>query len=449
MNPDTLIELLNNTNNDTLNDTLNETNNETNNEPLNETNNEINNEPLNESLNEPLNGSTTNNMSSVITNYKYIASLFKIDESYKIIFNESKHIIDLHYKIYSNNNIKHETIIFHPGILKLFPNLLDSNNFFEDEINDIDMVRYKINQLSNSILETEIAFNIDTPKLSSFITPVYNKISGFTHDTNLRVSGFMQDANLRVSGFTHDDNLYELNKDTHILFNKHFLTTFFVKSDVICDEELMNYFPEFNLLKTVKINDETIEKYKSMFKNIIDEESIITKLNILLYKKTNDAPPAYKPTFEIVKLYLESAYKITNNINDRIQFSTIYNKIVQEARINTDEDKSTLHKLLPVVLKDLGLEKKRYSTGVFWYGLVLVESNNLMKFFTRTPAPEHLATDELNYKMDNLIKKREEEDAAFKNKIDSSIIQIDAKDIPFRNITDSSKYKIIGDLMRV
>jgi hypothetical protein len=35
-----------------------------------------------------------------------------------------------------------------------------------------------------------------------------------------------------------------------------------------------------------------------------------------------------------------------------------------------DEKRAIANKILPLVLKDLGLNKKRYAQGVFWYGLI-------------------------------------------------------------------------------
>jgi hypothetical protein len=69
-----------------------------------------------------------------------------------------------------------------------------------------------------------------------------------------------------------------------------------------------------------------------------------------------------------MKQYINKVYTITSNLEDRIQFNDIYKQVLKDIHIK-EEYKSTIYKILPLVLKDIGLEKKRYSTGIYWYGL--------------------------------------------------------------------------------
>ncbi len=330
---------------------------------------------------------------------QYAAVLFKIDESYKIV-PYANNIINIHNKVYEN--INNTNIYFHPDITNLFPNLLDEYNFFEDEINDIDIISIKINNLSKSIIDFKALLN----KPDSF------------NSINL-TSGKL--INNKIIGYDNFDNIgfdYLGKNEYYVLFNKYFLTTYFIKTNIITVNELKTFFPEFNLLNTIQLDNETLNTYKLLFKNITNEEIIITKLNILLQKSTNKMGEV-KPSFETIKLYFELTYKITNNIEDRVQFNTIYNRLLKDTNITNEDDKNKIHKLLPVVLKELGLDKKRYAAGIFWYGLVLYVKDNELNLFNNNfikidSVQPKLNNDELSNKMEELKIKREEEYKIFK-----------------------------------
>jgi hypothetical protein len=90
--------------------------------------------------------------------------------------------------------------------------------------------------------------------------------------------------------------------------------------------------------------------------------------------------------------------------------------MLNDANINNDEDKMTIHKLLPIVLKDLGLEKKRYSTGIFWYGLVLQNTDNNIfnnDFIKKVSSDPNKEGNSLTEKMEALMNKREEDAKVF------------------------------------
>ncbi len=338
---------------------------------------------------------------------KHKATLFKIDETYKLLFmdkmSSNKNIIKLHYKIYEN--ITDKEIIFHPYILKMFPTFLNEYNFFEDDINDIDIICNNIYDLSVGILKVEIQLNIDT----------------IGDELNLKTSlksAEMKKNNILTSnidtGFSGiNSNMgYELQRHYYILFNKHFLNTVFIRTDEVSVENLTTFFPEFNILKIVYLNNEKLKNCQELVKNITDEKVVISKLNIFFNNNFIEG----KPTFENIKLYLETKYKMTNNIEDRMQFNNIFVNVLKDMRIINEEDKNTIQKLLPIVLKDLGYNKKRYSTGIFWYGLVLQNANeklNLFKTDLIKQVPKLNDTEFAN-EIDLLIKKRAEEEVEFK-----------------------------------
>ena len=82
--------------------------------------------------------------------------------------------------------------------------------------------------------------------------------------------------------------------------------------------------------------------------------------------------------YKIIKL-ISKYYTISTNVKDRMKFTDIYDKILSISSVNSinlDMDKSQLKNNLPLILKNMGLEKKRYSDGIYWYGLVWKKDDN-------------------------------------------------------------------------
>jgi len=76
--------------------------------------------------------------------------------------------------------------------------------------------------------------------------------------------------------------------------------------------------------------------------------------------------------YKIIK-FITKYYTISTNVKDRMKFTDIYDKILSISSVNSINlgvDKSQLKNNLPLILKNMGLEKKRYSDGIYWYGLV-------------------------------------------------------------------------------
>jgi hypothetical protein len=311
--------------------------------------------------------------------------LFNIDDSYKIIYNINanfNNIIKYHKIIYGNEIITKD-LIFHPNIKKLYPTFLNEYNFFENDASDIDNTYENINTLSKALYSAEGFFkniskedNIQEPAcLGTFLKQdplecepkfIPNSRGGRPiSKTSNKVSGINITKHILFNSCIFNGIQYN---EYYVLFNKHFLKTYFIKTELINTQDLKLYFPELNLLSVIKLENDNIETYEKICKNIIDEEVIIIKIKQLQNKGNNNFF-IEGVSFEAIKSYLEATYNITSNIEDKIQFNTIYTRILEPNHITKDEDMSRLYKLLPMVLKELGLSKKRYSTGIFWYGL--------------------------------------------------------------------------------
>lgn len=88
-------------------------------------------------------------------------------------------------------------------------------------------------------------------------------------------------------------------------------------------------------------------------------------------------------TQEQLKSWMKENYVISTNMNERILYSQLLSSIEMKFAIDYGIDRvekgyslpQQLRKLIPYVFQELGLSKKRYRDGVFWYGLKPVEED--------------------------------------------------------------------------
>ena len=67
-----------------------------------------------------------------------------------------------------------------------------------------------------------------------------------------------------------------------------------------------------------------------------------------------------------VKTFILTNYTITDNINDKMKAIDLFNEIYKFLRI---EEKINIRNKLTNFLLDIGLKKKRYNDGIYYYGL--------------------------------------------------------------------------------
>lgn len=96
---------------------------------------------------------------------------------------------------------------------------------------------------------------------------------------------------------------------------------------------------------------------------LVDKTNYISLFNKVINGKN------YKEN--IVK-YINENYVITNDDKDRKKISDLQEEINKNIRL-FDNDRNNLISYIKTnlseILKDLGLNKKRYSDGIYWYGL--------------------------------------------------------------------------------
>jgi hypothetical protein len=100
-----------------------------------------------------------------------------------------------------------------------------------------------------------------------------------------------------------------------------------------------------------------IESFKTLFNNL-------QKIKMINHIPIDD-------TFKLLKGYILNNYTITDKQEDRIKSSVLYNQFMNDLKVNIKNARDCTISLCTFSndLMELGLKKKRYSDGFYYYGL--------------------------------------------------------------------------------
>jgi hypothetical protein len=121
------------------------------------------------------------------------------------------------------------------------------------------------------------------------------------------------------------------------------------------------------------------KKYFEFENNEIDSNINITLISLFHEKYFDDEKSliekidSFKELFNIddslkrdIKTFILTNYNITNIINDKMKATDLFNEIYKFLKI---EEKINIRNKLTNFLLDIGLKKKRYNDGIYYYGL--------------------------------------------------------------------------------
>lgn len=321
-----------------------------------------------------------------MNNYTHV--LFKIDECYKII-KKIDNVTDMHKLVYGDNII-YEYINIDP-LMNNFK-ITDEYGFFLNDTYDIDKVKETIDNCYKQIQEFKKVFTpkqeyieVNMDKLKELTQPPmqmrepkFSNLRDYGRDNfgdNIKSKGYTYkkiSGNIKNNSKLHFKTI-KTNKcyNTLICFNKYFYNIVMLSEKDINVGDLEKMFPELKLIQSLFIeNDDIMNDIRNNITHMTEVETINENINNVMnnYSTTKKYPD--RPTFDSIKNYIQSVYKITSYVEDKIQFSVILDRVCAEMNYNMDMKRTIVNKILPLVLKDLGLNKKRYAQGVFWYGLV-------------------------------------------------------------------------------
>jgi hypothetical protein len=164
---------------------------------------------------------------------------------------------------------------------------------------------------------------------------------------------YLSNSNTNGDDFVIENNHIE-GQTNYIYYNNLFQDAIILK-----DGLNMNHFPELNFIKTV--NDNIYNKISSFIsKNTFDSLEQIT----IMLKTFQDNPENI--TEEIIEKWVNDNYKITNDIEYKIKSSKLTNLFLKNY---THKNTKCVSRLFSKVLLKMNVNKKRYSDGMYWYGL--------------------------------------------------------------------------------
>lgn len=150
----------------------------------------------------------------------------------------------------------------------------------------------------------------------------------------------------------------------------------------------------------------------------VDAEDARNSINKIINDNVIDSKLSLMELKTIIKKY----FTIDSNPENRIKFTNILEIIGKGITISSQYNSYYRH-ILPTVLEDLGLSKKRYSDGVYWYGLQ--DKKKQTDFVNKTISSGPLTDDEYKEK----ISKRDNvttviKDTFEKKRLDSALKKI-------------------------
>ena len=359
--------------------------------------------------------------------YKYLPLIINNIISNRSIRDlERKYFSKIPNKIPSSNNFVNQTnetnIIYENLGIKIPQNLLN-NNESDDKKNNDKYFTFQSGSIYNNFggtiggiirtIDPEILpkkeYNQSITHLCSYGTVVpdsiekiefepYNKIY---EDTKLIQDD--KDPKKIVFSYNHDfnvlnpkfgdasyitDDLYSNEKvkpntsteSIYIIYNSKFLQSLCIvnpSSDVLYILQKHTEFGFIKLFSLVTSNTDIAQFVKNEFDkfqfNDIDElnqKLNVTSQYIEFLNKHNNLSINISSEELQVKKYIESTFLIDNDINHKMKASILHDVIINSKIVKIEESKINGFKnRLSKYLKDLGLEKKRYNDGFYYYGI--------------------------------------------------------------------------------
>jgi hypothetical protein len=171
------------------------------------------------------------------------------------------------------------------------------------------------------------------------------------------------------------------------------------------NEKYLQYCPEIEFIQKIEIPDDKIDEISKYIKTNIFTSA--NELRMYIISILNVINKANKPNTEDIKNYLNETYTITTDAQDKIQFIDILDKLRDDIKIDA-EYYAIIKRKLPYILKEIGLQKKRYSGGMYWYGLKCNNTHVIkpMESSKYTKTEDAFSTKIFDEKLQELINRR-------------------------------------------
>ena len=242
-----------------------------------------------------------------------------------------------------------------------------------DKIKFVDPFR-KIDEMSNTVQANPEPYNI-IPTLPEVDAPIFEYNSEF----NILNPNFSEscvniiEKNLEQEIIKNSDLIY-------VILHTKYLQTLCILNPTAEEEYIINNHQEYGFIKLFKIktdNQEIINVIEKGYSNHqfnaieeINEHLEIISQYIDFANKHSKNDTCISAEERQVKAYITSFYEINNNIENKMKASALYDIILNSKSVLIDQSKlGGFKNRLSKYLKDLGLEKKRFNDGYYYYGI--------------------------------------------------------------------------------
>lgn len=213
-----------------------------------------------------------------------------------------------------------------------------------------------------------------------------------------------------------DDVKKRKSESICVIINDKFLQTLTIKNPDQDIGYILKNHSEFGFVKLFNFstfNNDIINFIEREFNNVnfndvdeVNKKILVTSQYIDFANKQNDSNNLALSEENQVKKFLNSKYVVNDDINYKMKASTLYDIIINSRAIKIDNDKMAgFRTRLSKYLKDLGLQKKRYNDGFYYYGIVEKQPDFIDK------EKSHFTWDSY----DTFCKRREEEQKTYFN----------------------------------
>jgi len=207
----------------------------------------------------------------------------------------------------------------------------------------------------------------------------------YNEDYNVLNPGFAQNA-LSTVPLIIADEIKKTHFSLTVILNSKFLQTLCILNPTKDELNVLNNNTEYGFIKLFSINtlsNDAVkfisnEFNKAQFDNVdeLNQKLQVASQYIDFSLKHSSETDAITEE-SIVKKFIQSSYTIDTDINNKMKASVLHDAIVNSKVVTIEKSRLNGFKnRLSTYLKNLGLEKKRYNDGYYYYGIQPKKSTN-------------------------------------------------------------------------
>lgn len=309
-------------------------------------------------------------------------ALIRINNNYKLLAcrssNEFELIKQLHGIMYSNT--KHfnlEYAMIENVNLGYLTGELDNYGFlkYDDIQDDLTTTGENIKKLADA--RKALGCNVSVPKDNIIdVMPSFQTMMSYGNSTN-EITGsnlFGNGKHFASEDYATVDPTFDTKRTMDIWYNHMFMSGLITEWEAMLKKsnissknvKQLGYFKEISIYKAVDVDGLIIQQLENLFNSELFNEKVQfqEKVNIILTRNNKTCPNLLQ-----IRQYILDNYNLDSDVEHRIQFTTLLNEVSKGLNVSYEYGEM-MKKSLPLVLVELNLNKKRYSGGFFWYGLV-------------------------------------------------------------------------------